>query len=151
MPPTFQAYTSQGDKFVMDYKRLLTPPFSCKAVFKGITTWSEDRAKYNVIIKFTPTYCGDAQQKLSNMKLAPFLWFCKHMESVGMYMVVTDYKAGKCVGITLNEHARQLQEAIKTLHDANYVCGDLWGLNLLITADGLKIVDLDWCGKVGTA
>jgi hypothetical protein len=37
------------------------------------------------------------------------------------------------------------------LHDASYVHGDLRGPNTLLTADGLKPIGFDWCGKEGKA
>jgi len=48
-------------------------------------------------------------------------------------------------------HIEELWKAVKTLHDAGYVHGDIRWPNVLITGDGLKLIDFDWCGEVGTA
>lgn len=46
-----------------------------------------------------------------------------------------------------------LNEAIKTLHSANYVHGDLRAANILVHDDrsSVQIIDWDWSGIVGTA
>jgi len=138
VPPSFQEYIVGGRKYTVGYEKRLTPSFPFKAVFKGTIALNGDSAKYDVIIKFTPTYCGDAHQKLANVKRAPFLQFCEHVESVGMYVVVIDYEDGEQAETPLRDggHIKQLQEAVKVLHDANYVHGDLRGPNILITTEG---------------
>jgi len=45
----------------------------------------------------------------------------------------------------------ELWKAVKTLHDAGYVHGDIRRPNIMITTEGLKLIDFDWCGEVGTA
>jgi len=122
-------------------------------VFKGTIMRSEDKAVYDVVIKFTSTYCGDAHRKLAEVGRAPFLWFCERMESVGMYVVVTSYEDGEQADRALRDggHVEQLREAVKTLHGANYVHGNLREPKVLITKEGLKVVDFGWCGKEGTA
>ena len=70
-----------------------------------------------------------------------------------MYVVVMDHVRGEQVGSLLEDeaHINQLRMAMDGLHEAGYVHGDLRGPNLLIAKDGLKLVDLDWCGKAGEA
>ena len=144
-----------GKKYTVDYKTRLAPSFPSKAVFKGTVVCSEDEAKYNVVIKFTPTYCEAAHRKLSDVERAPSLRFCERVESVGMYVVVMDYVDGEQIGarerLTDEGHIEQLRMAMKTLHDADYVHGDLREPNILITTGGLKLIDFDWCGQAGKA
>lgn len=137
----------------MDYKRSLAPYSLSKAVFQGTAMRSKYKMMYDVVIKFTPTYCEDAHRKLAEKGRAPFLRFCERVASVGMYVVVMDYENGEHVDKPLQDkmHIEQLREAVGALHDANYVHGDLREPNVLITADGLKIIDFDWCGEDGVA
>jgi serine/threonine protein kinase len=90
---------------------------------------------------------------LADMKRAPVLRFCERVESVGMYVVVMSYEGRIHANGPLKDeqHIEQLREAARTLHDGNYVHGDLRGPNVLITEEGPKIIDFDWSGEVGTA
>jgi len=153
VPPSFQSYGVEGKQYVVSYERRLAPSFPVKAVFKGTVTCEEDGGKSQVVIKFTPKYCEDAHRKIAEAQLAPSLQYCKYVESVGMYVVVMGFEDGKPAEkpLTDEEHTKQLRTAMKTLHDEDYVHGDLRGPNVLITANGLKIIDFDWCGKAGTA
>jgi len=152
-PPSFREYVVDGKKYTVDYETRLAPSFPDKAVFKGTIALSGDSTKHSVVVKFTQMYCEDAHQKLAEVGRAPFLQFCERVESVGMFIVVMDYVGGEHARKPLRDggHIAQLREAMKTLHDAGYVHGDLREPNILLTADGLKIVDFDWCGKEGTA
>jgi len=144
-----------GKKYTVDYERhisLAYPP--SEPVFKGTVALDGDKdgAKHDVVIKFTSTYCEAAHRKLAEVRWAPSLRFCERVESVGMYVVVMDYyggDSGKPFGD--KEHIEQLREAVKTLHDADYVHGNLQEPNILVTAEGVKIVGFDWCGKAGVA
>lgn len=44
----------------LQHERHLAPSIPSKAVFKGTVVRNEGKAKYNAVIKFTPTYCEDA-------------------------------------------------------------------------------------------
>ena len=153
VPPSFREYIVDGKKYTVGYEKHLTPSVPFKAAFKGTVALSGDSTKYDVVIKFTPTYCGDAHRKLADVKRAPFLRFCERVESVGMFVVVMDYEGREHARKPLRDrgHIEQLREAVKTLHDADYVHGDLRESNVLVTTEGLKVVDFDWCGKDGMA
>jgi hypothetical protein len=146
-------YDVDGKDYMVDYESRLAPSFPANALFKGTVRGRGDKAKYDVIIKFTPAYCEDAHRKLAELERAPFLRFCKRMDSVGMYVVVMDYEDGRHTDIPLEDevHVEQLRAAVETLHDANYVHGDIRGPSVLITAGGLELVDFDWCGEEGKA
>jgi len=153
VPPSFQEYTVGGETYKVDYGSRLVPSSPSRAVFKGTVMRSGDQTKYNVVIKFTATYCKDAHQKLAEMGRAPHLWFCERVESVGMHVVVMDHEDGVCGYARLvdREHVEQLRTAVRTLHDDNYVHGDIREPNVLVTTGGLKLIDFDWCEKAGKA
>jgi len=123
------------------------------AVFRGTIMRGGDHVKHNVVIKFTATYCANSHQKLAEMGRAPRLWFCEHVESVGMYEVVMDHEdeVRDYARPVNKEYVEQLRAAVKTLHDENYVHGDIREPKVLVTTGGLKLIDFDWCGKAGAA
>lgn len=153
VPPSFREYTMGGEIYHVDYETRLGSPSPSGSVFKGAVTRKRDQAKHDVVIKFTATYCEGAHRKLAKMGLAPSLWFCGHVESVGMYVVVMDHGSG--VGdyarLVKKEHVEQLRAAVQALHEEDYVHGDIREPNILVTKDGLKFIDFDWCGKAGVA
>jgi serine/threonine protein kinase len=153
VPPYFQEYDVDGKNYTVNYESHLAPSFPAKAVFKGTVVGGGDKAMYDVVIKFTPVYCEDAHRALADMGRAPFLRFCKRVDNVGMYVVIMDYEDGEHADIPLEDedHIEQLRMAVKALHDANYVHGDLRAPNALITTGGLKLIDFDWCGEEGKA
>jgi len=153
VPPSFRCYTADDIRYTVQYNRRLAPSFPAKAVFQATAIRNDNRAKFDVVVKFTHTYCEDAHRRLAEVARAPRLLFCNREESVGMYVVVMDYEDGKQVNKPLedDDHIAQLQGSAETLHNAGYVHGDLRGPNILITAQGLKIIDFDWCGKKGEA
>ena len=151
-PPSFREYATGDKKYKVDYEKHLAPSFPSKAVFKGTITDGEDEPE-QVVIKFTPVYCKDAHETLAAMGQAPLLRFCEHVDSIGMYVVVMDYEDGEHANRPLEDeaHIEQLRTAMKALHDANYVHGDLRAPNILIATGGLKLIDFDWCGEEGKA
>ena len=153
VPPSFRDFEVYDKRYTVVYKRRLDPSFPDKAVFLGtISNGDKDQGSHDVVIKFTPAYCKDAHEMLARIQRAPTLWFCERVETVGMYVVVMGYEEAKPMDKLLkDEHIIQLKEAVEALHGAGYVHGDLRGPNVLITKDGLRIIDLDWCGKVGVA
>ena len=116
-------------------------------------------------MKFIPTYNPDAHKLLADKGLAPRVWFCERVESVGgMFVVVMDY-IDTC-NMNVHEYhepgvVKSLRTAIKLLHDRNLVFGDLREGNVLIPTlnhddDDVKekadahernvmLIDFDWC------
>ena len=79
-------------------------------------------------VKFAHSYCEAAHRLLDDISLAPRLRYCEKVEGF----------------------AEKLRTAVRTLHDANFVHGDLQVPNILVTEDGgMKVTDLDWCGRDG--
>jgi serine/threonine protein kinase len=152
VPPHFREYTV-NKKYRIHYTEHLAKHFPSKAVFKGAVQCEEDETRHDVIIKFTFAYCEEAHRLLAAIGRAPNLRFCSRVESIGMYVVVMDYVSGERGETPLKDrtHIDQLRSALEVLHGGGYVYGDLRGPNVLIAADGPKLVDFDWCGKECTA
>jgi len=152
VPPHFQEYTVDDKTYKIHYTERLSKCLPFKAIFKGTIECEEDKARRDVVIKFTYAYCKAAHELLITISRAPNLWFCDYVHCVGMYVVVMDYVSGEHGGTPLEDqaHVDQLREALATLHDEDYVYGDLRSPNILIATDGLKLIDFDWCGKEGT-
>jgi len=126
-------------------------------VFKASARASGSDTISTVIVKFAVTYSQHGHQLLATQSLAPKLWFCEAVESVGMYMVVMDYVKGQCAddvpSIPL-EACKAIGEAIEVLHAENLVFGDLRPPNVIICEDsaytkGAVLIDFEWCGEEG--
>ena len=153
-PPHFQAFTINNKTYKIEYTERLDRRYPSKAVFKGTIKCEGDKGEVkHVVIKFTDAYPAEAHKLLDEISLAPKLWFCNREESVEMHVVVMDYVRGKEVEdlLTGEKHIHDLRKAVSVLHERGYVHGDLRGPNILIAADGLKLIDFDWCGEAGKA
>ncbi|KAI0094198.1 hypothetical protein BDY19DRAFT_8862 [Irpex rosettiformis] len=154
--PHFRYFTTRDRKRVaLEYVERLAQEHTEKAVFKAFAKDdSENSSCLTVVVKFTPKYNQDAHIGLADVGLAPKLWFCERVESVGgWYVIVMDYVEPCEVG-TICDHSgavQALRRAIRILHEDNLVFGDLREPNVLVTEDGTSamLVDFDWCGKEG--
>jgi len=110
-------------------------------------------AKDLVVVKFTQRYCKEAHELLAGISLAPKLLYYEYV--TGIHFVVMEHLVGTevtddhLVGENGAKHIESLRRAVKTLHDEKLVFGDLRRPNILITKDGLRLVDFDWSGKQG--
>lgn len=143
--PTFQEY----DGSIIQYERRLGMNLFCGTVNNNTT----------VFVKFTHTYCAEAHKLLEDKMLAPKLYHVH--ESYNMKAIVMEHleevqainvylsSAGEDQCARAKENCRT---ALKVLHDNNYVHGDFRACNILVLKDeSIRIVDFDWCGKVGDA
>lgn len=114
-----------------------------------------------VIVKFCERYNSRGHRLVAAANYAPKLFFCEQILG-GLIMVVMKYIEG------LDSHYRFLHDttlppnilddvknAVKVLHDADLVFGDLRRPNIMIhqTDDGDRamLVDFDWVGLAGKA
>ncbi|PCH44878.1 hypothetical protein WOLCODRAFT_139303 [Wolfiporia cocos MD-104 SS10] len=98
-----------------------------------------------VVVKFTERYNADAHRLLANSGLAPKLYSCSRVMG-GLYMVVMERRKD---GIPYEVY-EDVESAIRKLHEADLVFGDLRMPNILCVRDGSKtsgvLLDYDWAG-----
>ena len=155
--PHHTEFVTDGKRFSFAYKRpLVGGEKATRALFIASMTSSPEEVKKYIVVKFTRSYCEEAHSLLAALSLAPKL--LHHAEFAGIHFVVMERL--EVAGDTSNllrdkgedgkKHVDSLREAVQALHDQKLVFGDLREPNILITKDGLKLVDFDWSGKEGT-
>ena len=131
---------------------------------------SSDR---KLVIKFVGRYGVEAHDLLASKGMAPRLLYCglldgnsdvRHGENSlarggikagGLYvgpvrMVVMEYVEGSTLDKTPDppEDTRtQIERAVRTLHDGQFVFGDLREPNIVISGTKAYLIDFDWAGK----
>ncbi|KAI0628162.1 hypothetical protein C8Q77DRAFT_475091 [Trametes polyzona] len=157
--PHFTAFTDKGGARVeLKYTGRMSPDECRKAVFTAVASTGTAEAggaqsePVAVVVKFAHTYSDVAHSLLADHSLAPKLWFCEKVPSVGMYVIVMDHLKDRQDAadrtMTATEHAA-LGNAVKLLHDQDLVFGDLRGPNVLLSDDGPVLIDFEWCGEEG--
>ncbi|KAI0363066.1 hypothetical protein BV20DRAFT_1007839 [Pilatotrama ljubarskyi] len=145
--------TETGGEILLEYTGALMRDEPRKALFTARADFGDRRPKRDVIVKFAYRYCEKAHRLLAEQAepLAPRLWFCEKVQSVGMYVVVMDHIKDEDDRETMTAAQRaQLRKAVGLLHEQNLVFGDLRDANLLLRrGGGLMLVDFDWCGEEG--
>ena len=155
--PHFKSFKVGDREFRLEYVERLVPGELEKAVFKAVLRYEGQTT--DVVVKFTPTYCVRAHQIAWGKQSAPKLWYCRHEESVRMFVVVMDFVKGRHVDdlTDLPEKVlKQLRATIETLHAEKIVFGDLRGPNVMVADDGQggkrgMLLDFDWAGEEGVA
>ncbi|KAH9027358.1 hypothetical protein EDB84DRAFT_311712 [Lactarius hengduanensis] len=122
------------------------------------------RATYGnrgVLVKFCQRYHGDAHHLVAAAHYAPELFFCDRIQG-GVTMVIMKFIAGQ------NAHYHRFKDrelppdilddvnsAVRVLHDAGIVFGDLRRPNIVIDTTGDRdralLVDFEWAGQDGQA
>ncbi|CAE6492633.1 unnamed protein product [Rhizoctonia solani] len=122
----------------------------------------------DVVVKFVERYNPPAHQLLASVGLAPKLLFDGGDIQYGGYrMVVMEFIHGQNLSDLLEEATRipqargkfplirrNIEKALKLLHEANFVFGDLRAPNVIVVEHengdiGVKLIDFDWCSPVG--
>jgi hypothetical protein len=116
-----------------------------------------------VLVKFCETYSEYAHRTLAAAGLAPTLHYCSQIFG-GAFMVVMDLVHGRDAYHEFKHRSlpptvvEDIQLALKTLHDAGLVFGDVRRPNIMVlksrNQDGndewhARLVDFDWSGPVG--
>jgi tRNA A-37 threonylcarbamoyl transferase component Bud32 len=101
----------------------------------------------HIVVKFCPDgYGADAHRKMAELGCAPKLYGC---EKVGfMDMVVMEFIEGDRWYSPLHSanYWEELNFSIQQYHRAGFAHGDLRAPNILVTNDGIRILDFDWAG-----
>jgi serine/threonine protein kinase len=154
--PFSTSYKINNATIKFRYLDHLAPVESARAVFKA-----EMSTGQLIVVKFTQRYNHAAHRLLASHGLAPQLLYYPEMspnqsEGIfgGLQMIVMEYVDGKTAHGVPNELSiafKDVEKAMKVLHDAGLVFGDLRTPNIMIKKDtgrGL-LIDFDWCAKVG--
>ena len=150
--PSFRAYTDHnGQQVELQYVARLAAKYSSKTVFLADAHVTGD-APFKVVVKFTEAYGEDAHKIAHAGGFAPQLHYCEKVDSVGMWVVVMDFVTSGDDSASLPSVAESLRNAVRTLHDKDFVFGDLREPNVLVTKEGrVQLIDFDWCGRVEEA
>ncbi|KAI8996214.1 hypothetical protein BD414DRAFT_575583 [Trametes punicea] len=158
--PQFTGFEIGGRAVTLTYTGRVLEDELSRAVYTALAHVQGSEVAHEVVVKFTHAYCVEGHRLLADHRttegahrpLAPRLWYCSKVPSVGMYVVVMDrIKNTEERKLTEADHAT-LREAVALLHKRNLVFGDLRAPNvLLLRGGGLMLVDFDWCGREGTA
>ncbi|KZP17845.1 hypothetical protein FIBSPDRAFT_746358 [Athelia psychrophila] len=153
--PYIRSYPGPDSELVgFHYLEKLLPSSLTKPVFKALTNKNEF-----VVVKFAQRYNTDAHKLLASKGLAPRLLYSgfdkgnTHGSCGSLKMVVMEFLEGRTaydihapLSVKQYEHVRN---AVKVLHDEDFVFGDLRLPNIMVDGETAKLVDFDWCGKEG--
>ncbi|KAH9059724.1 hypothetical protein EDB87DRAFT_1778782 [Lactarius vividus] len=120
-----------------------------------------DYGNKGVLVKFCQRYHGDAHSPVAAAHYAPELLFCEWIQG-GVTMVIMEFITGQ------NAHYHRFKDfelppdilddvksAVRVLHDAGLVFGDLRRPNIVIDTTGDReralLVDFEWAGRDGQA
>ena len=152
--PHFTSFRMDGKNVTLDYFERFTNGNPWRAVFAA-DAHTDSGTKTTVVVKFAYRYSRAAHELLAqhDPPLAPRLWFCEKVASVGMHVVVTDCIADFDRDSALSAAERaSARDAVALLHRHGLVFGDLRRPNVLRRGDGgVRLIDFDWCGKAGEA
>ena len=149
-PSSFQ---KDGLEVKFTFVRALEDDAGCVA-FRARTEGVEPQ---NIVVKFVSRYGVNVHKFLASRELAPQLHYFGPLPGLVtsaarpqdflplMYMVVMDYIEPSH---TPDDARKQLEAALRMLHDERYVLGDLREPNILFDENGkLKLIDFDWAGR----
>lgn len=113
------------------------------------------------IVKFTGRYNAEAHYLLAEARLAPKLYHCSRVVG-SLFMVVMEHVNGMSVWQLQKDKqpipaivGSQVEEAVRIIHNAGIVFGDLREPNILYVPPGdsseerVVLVDFDWPGEDG--
>ncbi|KAH7096944.1 hypothetical protein BKA62DRAFT_774678 [Auriculariales sp. MPI-PUGE-AT-0066] len=142
--------TKIGNYEIEYQERLWPTPSRC--LFRARAT--RDGSAISVIVKFTHRYCREAHIVVSNHGAAPQLLHCDWDETVGQMVVMWEYVDATKVDDTkqqlnCDQSIRRLEDAVKAMHEAGFVHGDLREPNILLDGNNAPmIIDFDWAGPM---
>ena len=99
-----------------------------------------------VIVKFTEMYGVNAHMYMASKQFSPKILHTGELKPKWKVIIMekwnlTEFKANA-------SNLKKLSDAIKELHNADFVHGDLRENNVFLTSDGnVAIIDFDWAGR----
>jgi hypothetical protein len=149
--PCFKAFTLGTSKVELTYRsRLVGDSRSERVVF--LADAAIGPGTFQCVVKFTQWYGKQAHDIMKEAGVAPKLLYCNWEESIGLWVVVTEYIETNKSTIPSEEGIEQLRKGLTILHDNGLVHGDIRHPNILVDSHGQPLViDYDWSRPVGTA
>ncbi|KAG8916803.1 hypothetical protein FRC01_002861 [Tulasnella sp. 417] len=162
LSPTFRQYGGDNKVTLTYTSGNILNDRTGRAMFFAKAKQPGDEEVALVLVRFSARYCREAHALLAEKDLAPKIFHYEELDN-GWVVVVMD-----CIDGQDLETARQwtvpsrtlkdVEEALRVLHEENLVFGDLRKPNILMcdrdapgggTEKGGMLVDFDWAGKHG--
>lgn len=146
------------------YTAKLAKEHPSKAIFAARTVGTEQQEPKAIVVKFVQSYNAEAHELLSSNgnNLAPRLLYNGYKLPEGqvgpdLWMIVMDFVPGvdlDLLGVSPMPEVvkKDVERAIRVLHEHGFVFGDLRPPNVMAVKDndgkikGGMLIDFDWCG-----
>jgi len=104
----------------------------------------------SVFIKFCRSYSTAAHQAMAAAGYAPALLGFEQLVQ-GWLLIVQEFVDAVSWDEMVDKPVQSLKAAVRALHAAGFVHGDLRGCNILVAASAVSLIDFEWAGLMGTA
>ena len=104
----------------------------------------------SVFIKFCRSYGTAAHQTMAAAGHAPALLGYEQLAQ-GWWLIAQQFVDAIPWDEVVDKPVEPLKAAVRDLHNAGFVHGDLRGCNILVAASVVYLIDFEWAGPVGTA
>ena len=104
----------------------------------------------SVFIKFCRSYSTAVHQAMAAAGYAPALLGFEQLVH-GWLLIVQEFVDAVSWDDTVDTPVESLKEAVRALHAAGFVHGDLRGCNILVADNTVSLIDFEWAGLAGTA
>ncbi|KIK17415.1 hypothetical protein PISMIDRAFT_685324 [Pisolithus microcarpus 441] len=159
--PSVHTFSENGVEVRFEYMKPLEDDQTCVTYL--VETVEAPQKK--IVVKFITRYGADVHRTMAEAGFAPKLHYFGPIDTTEdavsydkLRMVVMDYMEGVTLSAVIKQErvparvVTHLREAIKHLHGAGFVFGDLCGPNVIVTpSDEITawLIDFDWAGKDG--
>jgi hypothetical protein len=145
----------------------IKPTFTSRFEYQGRESGDYRRSLFratygqeDVLVKFCGQYHGDGHRLVATHRYAPDLFFCEPIQG-GLTMVIMKFIDGPDAHYRFNNKdlppdiLKDVRIAVRVLHDAGLVFGDLRRPNIVIEKTGDReralLIDFEWVGQDGQA
>lgn len=129
----------QGSEMHLHYKEKLS-----STCFKATL----EKEEGFVLVKFCKSYSKDAHTCLASSRHAPHYLGMASLADKWL-MVVMEYVTGSSWDDATEKPLPDLKAAVRLLHEAGFVHGDLRSNNILVVSGTVRIIDFEWAGVAG--